>query len=188
MKNAVVGRRYAKALFEASQSLEEIESNFAALKNLAMSWQTSKDLQSFSLSPSFSVEQKKQVYSTLLQSMNTSKVALSFVNRVVEAGRIGLVEDIFLEFKKLSNEKRGFVDVVIETAKPLSPQQVKDICSGIEKVSGKKANAETKLNSKLLAGTKVHFSGKTLDGSLRARLDNLEKHLLSEELKKHATA
>ncbi|MDO4476178.1 MAG: ATP synthase F1 subunit delta [Lachnospiraceae bacterium] len=81
------------------------------------------------------------------------------------------------EFTRRYNAEHGIAEAVVTSAVPLTEEQLKNLCTRLEKVSGKKVNLTGKVNPSLIAGLCVELDGQRLDGSVSARLTGISRKL-----------
>jgi F-type H+-transporting ATPase subunit delta len=168
-------RAYADALKGASMShLEEFEIFVASI---------SKDtkLASFLKSPAFKVDEKWGVVLEILSKSGASKDLSQFIRVLLESGRIFLIDEVWTEFKRVMLERSGEVEAIVETAYALTDTELKLVKANLEKSIAKKLRLSVELKPELVAGLKIRVDGKTLDGTLAAHLNRLQKQLVQAE-------
>lgn len=80
-------------------------------------------------------------------------------------------------FRELYDEARGIERVLAETAVPMTEEQLAKMRARLEAETGKTVIIENRLVPSLLGGVRLRYAGRQLDGTVRARLDGLEKSL-----------
>ncbi len=89
-----------------------------------------------------------------------------------------LVRDLVLgEFLSVRAEAEGLVRVRVVTAQALSPEERGRFTEKLGHALGLKVKLEETVDPAVLAGARIEIEGRTLDGTLKARLDRLHRTL-----------
>ncbi len=85
-----------------------------------------------------------------------------------------LVRDLVLgQFLSVRAEAEGVLRATIVTAQPLSAEEREQVTAKLGKVLGVRVKLEESVDPEVLAGARIEVEGRTLDGTLKARLDRL---------------
>lgn len=99
---------------------------------------------------------------------------------VIENGRLDAIPQISKQFQQLLNQERKEAEVVIETPFPLSDNQLADLVKALtNKFPGLKLLPKVVLDKSLIGGVRVSVGDKVLDGTVKARLDEMQVALTS---------
>src|SRR5690606_7724310 len=80
----------------------------------------------------------------------------------------------------LANEERGIADAIVHSIRPLKEDEKEAISSVFAaKVAKRSLNIENKIDKDLLGGIKIEIGNLIYDGSLRHKLDHLERSLIN---------
>lgn len=89
-----------------------------------------------------------------------------------------LVRDLVLgEFLSVRAEAEGIVRVRVVTAQPLSSDERGHLTGKLERALKVRVKLEESVDPSVLAGARIEIEGRTLDGTLKARLDRLHRAL-----------
>ena len=77
----------------------------------------------------------------------------------------------------LKNRAEGVADCLIESAFPLSDAQVAELVASLTKKFGHKLKPEVRVNADLIGGVRATVGDQVLDGSVRARLSDMQTAL-----------
>jgi F-type H+-transporting ATPase subunit delta len=89
-----------------------------------------------------------------------------------------LVRDLVLgEFLSVRAEAEGIARVRVVTAQPLSDDERKHLTEKLEHALKVRVKLEENVDPAVLAGARIEIEGRTLDGTLKARLDQLHRTL-----------
>ena len=84
------------------------------------------------------------------------------------------------QFEQELNERMGFAEADITSAKNLNPEARHDLESQVEKLTGKKVRARYQLDASLLGGAVVRIGSTIYDGSVKGQLERIHQQLVSE--------
>ena len=82
---------------------------------------------------------------------------------------------IFGEFENYRKNKKGLVDVFIESPFGIDSGEKSKIKEAVSKKIGKTPELKEKINPSLVAGLKIQINDLLIDTSVRTKLRNLEK-------------
>jgi F-type H+-transporting ATPase subunit delta len=102
---------------------------------------------------------------------------VNFVKLVAEKGRAAELGEIADEFDALVAQEQRILDVELTTAHALSDAEFGRIVGRIEEASGRKVQAERKVNPDLIGGIVLQAGSMRLDASVRGRLERLRHDL-----------
>ena len=84
----------------------------------------------------------------------------------------------FRKFRILKNRSEGVADAYIETAFPLTDDELKELLEALaKKFPGVKLHPVVSVEKELIGGVRVHVGDKLLDASIRARLSQMKTAL-----------
>ena len=99
---------------------------------------------------------------------------------VIENGRLEAIPQISSQFHQLLNQERKEAEVLIETPFPLNDKQLADLVKALaRKFPGLKLLPKVILDKSLIGGVRVSVGDKVLDGTVKARLDEMQVALTS---------
>jgi len=93
---------------------------------------------------------------------------------LVRNGREAYIGMIYDEFERLRGDEEGIVKVLVTTAKELGGQDRQRLSEHLSHSLGKRVRLDERIDKNLLGGLRIEVDGKVIDGSLRARLDELK--------------
>ena len=97
---------------------------------------------------------------------------------VIENGRLEALPEIAAQYRALKNESEGVADAYIETAFPLTDDELKELLEALaKKFPGVKLHPVVSVEKELIGGVRVHVGDKLLDASIRARLSQMKTAL-----------
>ena len=96
---------------------------------------------------------------------------------LAEKGRAAELGEIADELDTLVAKEERILDVELTTAHELSDDDFKSILDKIESASGRKVQAERKVDPDLIGGIVLQAGSMRLDASVRGRLERLRQDL-----------
>ncbi|WP_295477279.1 F0F1 ATP synthase subunit delta [uncultured Sutterella sp.] len=177
---STIARPYAEGLMEALQerkaSAQEMTRVLDAVAQLA---QMSRDPQVGQLAgdPGLSDDQLFGVLGGMLGADQPEEVK-NLLRVVIQNGRIDALPEIARQFRILKNKSEGVADAYIETAFPLTDDELKELLEALaKKFPGVKLHPVVSVEKELIGGVRVHVGDKLLDASIRARLSQMKTAL-----------
>ena len=107
----------------------------------------------------------------------SDEVVVNFLRLIAEKGRAAELADIVEELDVLVAQEERILDVELTTATTLSDVAFGRILGRIEAASGRKVQAERKVDPDLIGGIVLQAGSMRLDASVRGRLDRLRHDL-----------
>ncbi|MFD0826590.1 F0F1 ATP synthase subunit delta [Neobacillus sp. M.A.Huq-85] len=178
MSNSIVAKRYASALFQIAkeqQILSAVEEDLRVVKEVI---QTNKDLKAVLSSLKLSKENKKAILKQAFANINGFVVNTLMI--LMDRHREGEIVEVVNQFIELAYEASGVAEAEVSSVRPLSDAEREAISATFAAKVGKQSlRIENIVDSELLGGVKVRIGNRIYDGSLRGKLDRLQRKLLS---------
>ena len=179
MKEQNVARAYAKSIIELAEEQNIDVATELTTFNETVS--TSNNFEHLLFSEAFSVEEKLDITSAVLDKLGLSPITKNFVKFMVGEKRVHLFPLAFKEVIVIDDHKRGFLKGTIEGSDDsVSPEFLEKIKSFLNE----KLNAKTELSyvktDKVSAGYRVTVEDLQLDASLDNQLDNFKDQVLNK--------
>ena len=95
------------------------------------------------------------------------------VEVLVDNHRIAALPAISRQFETLRHQHEGQLDAQIVSAYALSEQEINSLVAGLEKRFSRKIRPEVSVDAALIGGVKVIVGDVVIDGSVRARIDQM---------------
>lgn len=171
-KQLKLAKRYSSALLK----LENVQEIFSELNSIAQILTTSPDLIQFLENKIITKEDKKSVINQIMADFSPNVV--NFLNLLIDGDKFNYFNSILIQFEKMIDEKNGIKNVQIISAINLEDDYREKITQKLEEKLSKKIKAEYFVDEKILAGLIIKIEDCVIDASHRAKLNNLEKHLI----------
>jgi F-type H+-transporting ATPase subunit delta len=101
----------------------------------------------------------------------------NFLKLLVHNNRLVLLPYIAKLFEAYKAEDEGYAEVDVLTAYALSKEAKQNLAAKLEKILGKKIHMNVTVDKSLIGGVLVRAGDKVIDGSIKGRLQNMQKAL-----------
>ena len=173
---AVIARRYATALFEAAQEKGDLDGVSQAVKALHQSLED-EGVKAFLLDPRQSRDRKAEVLSKGFA--DAPAIFQNFLKIIAERRREFVLPDLDAEFDRLVLKSRGEAKGALEVAVMPSGDELERLRSKAQEFFGVRVDFDIDHKPELLGGFRLTVNNRRLDASVKTRLQDLKKELLS---------
>ncbi len=101
----------------------------------------------------------------------------NFLKVLVHNSRLKLLPYIAKLFEAYKAEDEGYVEVEAHTAYAFSKEEKQQLTATLEKTLGKKIHMNVTVDKSLIGGVLVRAGDRVIDGSIKGRLQNMQKAL-----------
>jgi F-type H+-transporting ATPase subunit delta len=177
MKDHVVARKYALALFQLAQDKKQVDVVENELLVVKEVFSLEKGLQTFLTSPKIGKDKKREIIKNAF--VNFSQMTLNTLYLLIDRHRVKYIIPTIDSFIDISYENKGIAKARVESVRALTEEESKVLASTFAKKLNKKTlQIENVVNDDLLGGIKIQIGNRIFDGSLRGKLDNLKRELI----------
>ncbi len=128
--------------------------------------------------PSIPGEQKRAVLDAVIQRIGGSRPVRNFIAVVIDHRRLPLFSDIVKQVDQELNERMGFAEAQITSARSLTDAEKKVLEAEIATLTGKRVRARYEEDKKLLGGAVVQVGSTIYDGSVNGQLERIRERLV----------
>ena len=175
---AAVNSRYARAFAEVvlEQKLDTGKV-LAELGSLVELVNSSPQLLAVWENPAVPAEQKRNLLDAIAQRAGVSRQVRNFLAVLIDRGRIVALPLIARQFETELNERLGFVEAEIASARELGEQEKRALEAQIAQVTGRRVRARYVRDAALLGGAVIQVGSTIYDGSVKGQLQRLKEQL-----------
>ena len=175
---SAIASRYSRALADVVLD-RKLDTNATAqgLDAIADTFKGSAELRTLFENPAVPGDQKLRLLDALTARMGTAKEVRNFVAILIEKRRANLLSEIAEQFKVEINDRLGFADAEVTSARELSAEERSAIEQKVSQASGKKIRARYRQDASLLGGVRVKVGSTIYDGSVRGELERMKAAL-----------
>lgn len=177
MKDTRVAKRYAAALFGVAQRdgiLDAVAQDMTLIERFMAEVPY---LRAVLLQPMVTEDRKFKVVDDAFGDRVTAS-SLNFVKLLIRKRREDLVSECIAEFRHLLADAQNRIAARATTAVPLTELQMQQMVLSLQKMTGKIVTLTTDLDPAVLGGAIIRMGDTVIDGSVRGRLERLERQLM----------
>lgn len=178
---STIARPYAEALLKAVKDSKEegLAQKLIPVLDTIDEIVADPKLKELASDPSLSSDQIYELIRGMLDKAVPQEDE-NLLKLVIQNGRIEALPQITAQYRELLNHENKEADVTIETAFPLSDDQVADLIKALDKkFPGIKLLPKVVVDKDLIGGVRVIVGDKVLDGTVKARLAEMQSALTS---------
>lgn len=176
MSTGIVAEKYSTAIFELAQEqdlLKVLEEDFLYVLEVMSSH---KELKLLLAHPVMENKMKIDLVKKIFAD-SINKIALNFINVMIERGRSSYITEAITNFITLSREARGITEATVIVTEPLTEQAQEKLMQRLQSILQKEVVLKIKIDKKILGGMIVQIGDKRIDASIARRLEEFEKVL-----------
>ncbi len=181
MKQIILARRYAKALFAVGNEDGKLEDYNDALQGIAEFYGSGAELADALTNPLYPVDVREKVMEGIVASMGVDKHMANFLNLLVEKKRADILPEIAEEFQAMVDEKKNISHGSVVSAVELSAELQAKVKTTLEKLTGKTVELTTSVDPSIIGGIVAKVGDLELDGSIRTQLASLKDSIKGRE-------
>jgi F-type H+-transporting ATPase subunit delta len=174
-----VSGRYARALFRIAEDSDQgaVERFGLLLEGFVQAFESDEKVRALFLGPHITEREKRQFLEGVYNGADDAPV-LAFLSLLLEKGRMNIVGNILLDYRRLELDARNIREALVETAFPLDDATLAEIREAFRKKTGASEIKTTiRVVPELVGGVRVTIDSAVYDGSVRAELNRLRDAL-----------
>jgi F-type H+-transporting ATPase subunit delta len=176
---ASVINRYARAFvdvvldkkLDAARIVQELRSLLAVVEQ-------SELLRHVWENPAIAADEKRGVLDGIASKLGLSKAVRNLVAVLIDHRRVGLYPQVVRQFELEMDERLGFAEAEITSARELSDNEKRRLEQQVEMLTGKKVRPRYSRDSGILGGAIVRVGSTIYDGSIRGQLTKLREQIV----------
>ncbi len=181
MKQTILARRYAKAIFTVGQEQGKFEEYNEALAGVAGLYVSNPEVVDALTNPLYPLDIREKVMAGMIGSMEVDTVMGNFLNLLVQKKRAGILPEIAEEYKVMVDEEKNISHGSVISAIELSDELKQNVQTTLEKLTGKKVELTTSVDPSIIGGIIAKVGDLVLDGSIKTQLAGLKDSIKGRE-------
>jgi F-type H+-transporting ATPase subunit delta len=129
--------------------------------------------------PAIPADQKRAVLDGIVQRGGISRPVRNFIAVLIDKGRMRLLPEIVAQFAHELNDRLGFADAAVITARVLGAAERAALEADLARVTGKRIRARYEQDRSILGGAIARVGSTVYDGSLKGQLERIRQQLVS---------
>ncbi|KAK7291551.1 hypothetical protein RIF29_06789 [Crotalaria pallida] len=171
---------YALALADVAKSNDTLDATTTDIEKIEEIFSDSQVFDFFA-NPTIDIEKKRQVIDDIATSSSLQPHTRNFLNILVDAKRIDLIQEIAKEFEFVYNSLTDTELAIVSSVVKLESQHLAQIAKQVQKLTGaKNVRIKTVLDPSLVAGFTVRYGNsgsKLIDMSVKKQLEEIATQL-----------
>lgn len=155
----------------------DAEKTVAEIRSLAALVTSNRELRVVWETPSIPTDQKVRVLDGIAQRLGVSPVVRNFVAVLIDHERIQFLDAIVKQFEQDLNDRLGFAEAEVTSARDLSDDERRELESRVAQMTGKKVRARYTQDASILGGAIVKVGSTIYDGSVAGQLERIREQL-----------
>lgn len=174
---SLITNRYACALADLAEKTEQLDDFNIDLSKIKSLFDSNIELKFFLEHPTIPLGDKKEIIEKIFKD-SVSQYVLNLLKLLLDRNRINLLSGIASSYTNILNEKKNITIAKVVTAIEI-PEYIKEkLKNKLKETFSTEIYIETQIDPAIIAGMIVKIGDKIIDGSIRARLDNLKRQLI----------
>jgi F-type H+-transporting ATPase subunit delta len=157
---------------DPARALEELHSIEALFKE-------SDELRRVLENPSIPGDRKRAVLDVITARLGTTREVRNFIAVLTDHRRLPLFSEILKQLQQELDDRQGFAEAQVSTARQLSDPEKQMLEAEITKMTGKKVRARYQQDASLLGGAVVQVGSTIYDGSVKGQLERIQEQLVA---------
>ncbi len=172
-----IASRYVSSLFQVVETKKDRDSVAKDLQDLDAMLADSEALRHFINSPVLSESDQINAVTALAKKAKFSSYTQNLLNILLENRRLSVLPSVISEAMSYLNEQSGILPVSVTTARKLTDTEAKTLQKDIQQAVGQDVSLKTQIDEALIGGVVVQLGSTLIDGSIKAKLDKIERQL-----------
>ncbi|OAL80968.1 ATP synthase F0F1 subunit delta [Acinetobacter sp. SFB] len=172
-----LARPYAKAAF-AFASEQGATDNWSNVLQVLSAAVQDEAFSAYLNRPELTPAEQVSVFAKVLGENQTQEVS-NFLTLLADNDRLALLPEIETEYELLKSQNNNTVDVVIESAFPVTAVQEQLLVHALEKKFNAAVNVTVEVNPALIAGVVIRAGDQVIDDSALNKLEKMRTRLLA---------
>ena len=181
MKQTILAKRYAKAIFTVGQEQEKYEEYGKVLQGLADLYVSHPEVVDALTNPLYPMDVKENVMKGIVGSMTVDTIMGNFLNLLVQKKRAEILPEIAVAYQTMVDDAKNISHGKVISAIELSDELQDKVQKILEKLTGKKVTLTTSVDKSIIGGIIAQVGDLVLDGSIKTQLAGLKDSIKGRE-------
>jgi F-type H+-transporting ATPase subunit delta len=177
--DTAVAERYARAIFELAVESGGAADLVSKVEAFAAVYKASHELRVALENPRVQASERDAILRKLAERLGFGPLGLNAVRYIAGRRRLRALPEIADRLRHLIDEKAGIVRATVTAAAPLPESFYERLTKELETVTGQRVSLERRQDPTLIAGVVTRIGDRTIDGSIRGKLEELGRQLQS---------
>ncbi|HEB70780.1 MAG TPA: F0F1 ATP synthase subunit delta [Desulfobulbus sp.] len=180
MRQTILARRYAKALFSLGKEEGKNETYSEALGAIAELYKD-ESVENALINPLYPLEAREKVMAKIAELAKADTIMTRFLNLLLEKKRADILPDIAQEMQVMVDQEQNISHGSVVSAIELDDALKEKIQQTLEKITGNKVTLEASVDPSIIGGIVAKVGDLVLDGSIKTQLNGLKESIKGRE-------
>ncbi|MDH5763593.1 MAG: ATP synthase F1 subunit delta [Nitrospinota bacterium] len=176
-----IGKRFAEALSEAVTDDKRLQTALENLRWFQEAFQTEPNLNRFFSHPAFPQRNKAALVKEMCDRVSALDEVRNLLKLLVDRNKMMFLKNITEFFEHVVAKRLKQVRVNVVSAYPLSDEQLSKLHSALERILGKSAIIDVKVDEDLIGGLRLSVGSLVADATIKNSLALLKRSIEQEE-------
>jgi F-type H+-transporting ATPase subunit delta len=167
-------RAFADAVIDLKLDPNQVRGEMRGMLEML---EQSRDLERVWENPAIPHDQKLKLLDAVAQRAGLTKAVRNFLAVIIDHRRIRMLPAIAKQFEAELNDRLGFIDAAITSARELSVQERQGLELQVARMTGRTVRAQYSTDPAVLGGAVVQIGSTVYDGSVRGQLHRIREQL-----------
>ncbi len=181
MRQTILAKRYAKALFAVGQEEGKSESYRETLNELGNFLEKHPEAVDAMTNLLYPMDVKEKVMAKLISALQADGFMANFLSLVVQKKRADILPEIATEFQALVDADRNVSRGTLIAATKISGDLQAKVQTTLENITGKKVILTTEIDPSIIGGIVAKVGDLVMDGSIKTQLAGLNESIKGSE-------
>ena len=181
MKNAILAKRYAKALFAVAKEDGAFEEYSEVLNAFAELYESTPEVLDGLTNPMYPQDTREKVMEEIVKSAGVTGIMANFLNLLAQKRRADALPDIAETYQTMVNEENKVCQGEVVTAIDIDDALKAKVKETLEKITGKQVVLNTETDPSIIGGMIAKVGDLVLDGSIKTQLAGLKESIKGSE-------
>ncbi len=182
MKQLILAKRYAKAIFSLGKEQGKVEAYADTLNGIAdLFGDQELELEDALTNPLYPLEARQKVMAKVSEAAAADTVMTSFLNLLIEKKRVDVLPEIASAVQEMLDSEENISHGSVTSAIEIDSGLLGKIQATLEKITGNKVILETQVDPSIIGGIVAKVGDLVLDGSIRTQLNGLKESIKGRE-------
>lgn len=181
MKNAILAKRYAKALFAVAKEENAFDDYSDALNGFAEMYATIPEVADGLTNFMYPQDVREKVMADLVKTTGLTGVMANFMNLLAQKRRANVLPDIAETFQIMVDEEHNVCQGMVVTATEIDDDLKEKVKETLEKITGKQVTLKAGVDETIIGGMIAKVGDLVLDGSIKTQLAGLKESIKGSE-------
>lgn len=177
MSQAVVAKRYARAIFELGVETNTLPELGEKIGRFARIYGESDELRSVLDNPLVEIEKREAILRDVADRVGLTGAALNTVRLLASRHKLAALPEIAKQLGSLSDQKAGLVRATVTTAVRMPESFYERLRGELEAATARRIVIERREDPSLIGGVVTRIGDNTIDGSVRGQLAEIERSI-----------